>query len=153
MPCYRPRWDYQLQPGTAAYDSARSNLHARMRATHHIVDYYLKLRGLPLPMPDAADAEMMTAWGQSVGETSRLPPDDLGTATIVRYGLAVYLIAHHLRCDGVTYEDLWDQQTLLSISDPSDLGYGWIIRWCVGVMTRRFERSGWSIQLTRKDQS
>jgi hypothetical protein len=122
-------------------------------STYHIIDYYLKLCDTPLPIPEPTDSEIVAIWGQLVKNRSRVQPDDLGTASIACYGLAVFLIANHLRCDGVTYEDLWDQQSILDISDPRDLGYGWIIRWCVGVMTRRFEVEGWSIQLTRRERT
>ena len=96
---------------------------------------------------------MMTAWAWLVRDRTRVNPQDLGTASIAHYGLAAYLIANHLRCDGLTYEDLWDQQSILDISDPRDLGYGWIIRWCVFMMTIRFEFEGWSLQLTRPDRA
>ena len=151
MPCYRPSWKYQLQPGTPAYEAAKSKIDASLTATRHVIDFYLALTRLPLPMPNPADAAIMNAWSQSVAETSRLPPQDLGDATIARYGLAIYLIAQHMSCDGVGFEDLWDQQSLLSTSEPRDLGYGWLMRWCVGVMTRRFAVAGWSIQLTHRD--
>lgn len=102
-------------------------------------------------MPDPNDAELMAVLGNLVRETTRLAPQDIGDASIARYGLAVFLIAHHLRCDGVHVEKIWDQQKFIDISDPRELAYGWIMRWCVGVATRRFEREGWAIVLVRRE--
>jgi hypothetical protein len=153
MPCYRPSWDHQLQPGTQAHAAAKSKVDASRKSTYHIIDYYLKLCGIPLPIPEPTDSEIMAIWGKLVENRSRAEPEDLGTASIALYGLAAFLIANHLRCDGVTYEDLWDQQSILDISDPRGLGYGWIIRWCVFMMTLSFERERWSLQLTRPDRA
>jgi hypothetical protein len=150
MPCYRPSWDYQLQPGTPAYLTARSRVDACRRATYHIIDYYLDLCGLPLPRPDAESSEILADWRRLIEDTTRAPPQDVGTATIAQYRTAAFLIANHLCCDGVHFQDLWDQQSLTVLTDPRELGYGWIIRWCVYMMTGRFRREGWSIQLTHR---
>ncbi len=153
MPCYGPSWDYGLKPGTPEYESARARVEAGKKATYHVIDYYLNLCKLPLPVPDPNDAELMAAWRDLVRETARHAGQDIGTASIARYGSAVYLIAHHLRCDGVHVEKLWDQQKFIEVSDPRELAYGWIMRCCVGVMTGRFEREGWSVVLVRREGS
>ncbi|MHB1558374.1 MAG: hypothetical protein ACYC61_13015 [Isosphaeraceae bacterium] len=93
----------------------------------------------------------MATWGDLIRETTRLAPQDIGDAIIARYGSAAYLIAHHLRCDNVFVENLWDQPKFIDISDPRELGYGWIMRCCVGVMTGRFEREGWAVVLVRRE--
>jgi hypothetical protein len=150
MPCYRPSWDHELQPGTPDYLTARSKVEACKRATQHIIDYYLDFCGLPLPKPDPESSEIVEVWRCLVEETTRAFPEDVGTASIDRYRLAILLITNHLRCDGVGFEDLWDQQSLTVLSDPGELGYGWIIRWSVYMMTGRFKQEGWSIQLTQR---
>jgi hypothetical protein len=148
MPCYGPSWDDQLQAGTPAFEMAKSKVDACKRSTFHIIDYYLDLCGLPVPLPAAESSEMLAEWRSLVEETTRAPPLDVGTPSIDQYRSALFLIANHLRCDGVSFQHLWDQQSLIVLTDPRELGYGWIIRWCVYMLTGSFKREGWSIRLT-----
>ncbi len=116
MPCYSPWYTY-VAPNSEDYRNAEEKVRAKLAAVKHVVDYYYKADGHPLPnLPHATHVDH-----------HRQPrsPRELALRE---------MICHHLVCDELDFMDLYDVCTLLHEEVPSERAYLAVIHPCANLI-------------------
>jgi hypothetical protein len=108
MPCISMWYEY-LKRGTPEYEAARAAVEAKLRALRHAIDYYYGVARAAVPRAD-----------------HELSPIDLveGEEEILDR------IKHHLACDGVHCQVLYNAASLLDRYVPEEAGYARVLLDC-----------------------
>ncbi len=116
MPCYTA-WNEDLRPGSPDYLIAELQIHAKLKAVRHIVDYYYK--AFEYPMPDVPDSLCIEPFRQ---------PNTNQEMSIRE------MICHHFSCDGIHFCTLYDVCSLLDAEDKGQRSYLAVILPCANLM-------------------
>ncbi len=105
MPCYNA-WNDYLTPETPEYAQAEAEIRAKLKAMIHIVDYYYRAFGYPLPqIPNRTEIDPFRQ------------PKSKKEAAIRE------MICHHFACDEVHFCTLYDVCSLLDADLPQERSY------------------------------
>lgn len=91
MPCYT-QWDAYLAKGSSEYESKKSELHAKLMAAKHIVNYYYGTEGLHVP---PARHSGQGAWIEMADLDYKIDLNDLEG---INEEKLIEKIAHHCTC-------------------------------------------------------
>jgi hypothetical protein len=108
MPCISMWYEY-LERGTPRYEEARAAVEAQLRALRHAIDYYYGAAGAAVPRADHERAPLDFVEGEEE---------------------ILDRIKHHLACDGVHCQVLYDAESLLNRHVPEEAGYSRVLLDC-----------------------
>lgn len=116
MPCYSA-WNENLEPGSAEYADAESEVRAKLQSIKHIVDYYYEVNGAEKPnLPVDTTIDPL-----------RQPRSSKEMA--IREA-----ICFHLSCDDVGVSTLYDACSLLGAGAAGDRAYLAVILPCASLL-------------------
>jgi hypothetical protein len=133
MPCFRTAPERE----SSEYGEWITTVTPKMEAFTHVVDYYYRAAGRPIPQP--ATVEFIREWFRA----GALPADAQPPVDATANTRVLTQILLHLDCDGVGVFQLNDIANLLLESPtPRRLGYGFVLINCFVAMRTRDSDGG-----------
>lgn len=123
MSCYTP-WDAGLEKGSDQYNDEKFFIEIQLDTTKRAIDYYYTQK-YRCAIPNAL-YQSPVHWAYDADNRFKLLPNQALPDSELQI---IHDIAHYLLCNGIDYQALNDQISLLDIYDsPTEGGYARVIK-------------------------